>query len=279
MTGPAADPTNPRDYWKNRSAGWTAGTATGRSTDDTFDRALIDAAGIRRGDHALDLAAGTGDPTVTIAAHLDGAGSVTACDLTFDMLVVGRQRAENLGFRNVRMAVGDMAALPFPDASFDAVTCRMGLMFPTDRPACVREARRVLRAGRRAAWLVWATVEENPTFLVVNAALGRYFNEKIPLRMARHALGTAGAVAALLSRAGFRDVDERRIAYERVVPAGDDYFRRAVARTIPHRTGSLTGDDWAELMALVEAECAALRIGDLFRIPVVARLGVGTAPG
>jgi hypothetical protein len=48
---------------------------------------------------------------------------------------------------------------------------------------------------------------------------------------------------------------------------------------MPHRTGSLTSDGWDELLALVEAESAALRVGDLFRIPVVARLGVGTAPG
>jgi ubiquinone/menaquinone biosynthesis C-methylase UbiE len=279
MSDGVADPANPRDYWKGRSAGWTAGTATGRPADDTFDRALIEAADIRSGDAVLDLAAGTGDPSVTIASHLYGTGSVTAFDMTFDMLAVGRQRAENLALRNVRMVVGDMAALPFPDAAFDAVTCRMGLMFPSDRPACVREARRVLKAGRRAAWLVWATVEENPTFLIVNAALRRYFNEDIPLRMARHALGGAGAVAALLSEAGFREVDERRVAYERVVPAGDDYFRRALARTMPHRTGSLTSDGWDELLALVEAESAALRVGDLFRIPVVARLGVGTAPG
>jgi len=125
---------------------------------------------------------------------------------------------------------------------------------------------------------VWATIEENPTFLYVNAALRRYFGEDFPLRMARHALGAQGALATLLEAAGFCCVEERRIAYHRTVAAGDDYFRRAVARTIPHRTGTLTAGDWDALLAVVEAECAPLRTGNSYGIPVVARLGIGTAP-
>lgn len=279
MSGGPADPGNPRDYWKGRSTAWRAGAASGKPADETFDRALIEAAAIRRGDAVLDLAAGTGDPSVTIACHLDGTGSVTALDMTVDMLTAARARAEALALRTIRLAVGDMAVLPFADAAFDAVTCRNGLMFPADRLACVREARRVLKRGRRAAWLAWATVEENPTFLMVNAALRRYFAEDIPLRMVRHALGEAGALAALLEAAGFVDVAERCIAYERVVPAGDAYFRRAVERTVPHRIGALTSKEWRELLGILEAECAALRVGGVFHIPVVARLGTGTAPG
>ncbi len=278
MTRAAADPENPRNYWSNRSAGWTEGTSKGKATDDTFDRALIEAAAIGPASRVLDLAAGTGDPTVTIAPCVGAGGSVTSFDLTPDMLAVGRARAENLALGNVRFVVGDMAGLPFAGASFDAITCRNGLMFPPDRLACVAEARRVLRTGGRAAWLVWATIEENPTFLAVLDGLRRHFQEEFKPRMARHALVRRGQLTGLLETAGFVDVQERRLSYERVVRSGDEYFRRAAARTIPHRTGGMDERDWVALSAAIEGAIGHLRDGDVFRIPVVARLGVGTAP-
>jgi ubiquinone/menaquinone biosynthesis C-methylase UbiE len=270
------NPPNPKDYWSNRSGAWTAGASTGKATDETFDRALIDAAAITPGTRVLDLAAGTGDPTMTIAQHLKGAGSVTAFDMTGAMLSVAQRRAENLGLDNVSIISGNMEYLPFPDSSFDAITCRNGLMFPDDKLACVREARRVLKPGARAAWLVWATIEENPTFLTVNQGLRAYFGKPFPPRMVRHTLGNEGALTALLRNAGFSKVDEKRFSYERVVAVGDDYFRRSIARTVPNEIGVLADSDWVELIAAVETASAALRDGDVFRIPVVARLGIGT---
>lgn len=269
---------NPKDYWSNRTAGWSSGASDGAPTDDTFDRALVDAAAISPGMDVLDLAAGSGDPSVTIATHLAGNGSVTAYDMTCDMLAMAWERSKNLSLKNVRIVSGDMAALPFPNASFDAVTCRNGLMFPDDKVACVAEARRVLRPGAKGAWLVWSTIDENPTFLTVLDGLNRHFKEDFPPRMIRHILGEQGALSALLTQAGFQNVTEERVAYERLVPAGDDYFRRAAARTIPQRAAALDEPEWADLVAAIEEASAGMRVGDTFHIPIVARLATGTAP-
>lgn len=273
----AADFSSSRDYWSKRSKAWVTAASTGKATDETFDRALIDAAKIAAGTEVLDLAAGTGDPTMTIAAHLGDAGTVTALDMTLDMLAVARRRARNLALTNIRLVAGDMEALPFRDSAFDAITCRNGLMFPDNRVACAREARRVLKPGGRAAWLVWGTIEENPTYLTVNHGLERVFGEKIPLRMRRHALGDKGKLAALLGAAGFTAVEERRFAYERIVKKGDDYFRRAIARAVPNRIGDLTEAAWRVVVAAVEDASAPLRAGEDYRIPVVARIGIGMA--
>lgn len=171
-----------------------------------------------------------------------------------------------------------MAALPFPDASFDATTCCNGLMFPNDKLARVAEARRILRPGAKGAWLVWSTIKDNPTFLTIVDGLKRHFKEDLAPRMIRHSLGETGALSALLTEAGFRDVTEQRFAYERTIPTGDNYFRRAAARFIPQRVASLTEEDWSALLAAIEAASAALRHGDYFRFPIVARLAAGTAP-
>lgn len=276
MSDNAGNPANPKDYWNNRSTAWTTGASTGKATDETFDRALIDAASIRPEARVLDMAAGTGDPTMTIAEHLKDAGSVIAFDMTAAMLSVAQKRAANLGLGNVGIVSGNMETLPFPDNTFDAITCRNGLMFPDDKPACVREACRVLKPGARVAFLVWATIEENPTYLTVNEGLKAYFREEFPPRMVRHNLGAEGALTALLGDAGFAKVEERRFAYDRIVEPGDDYFRRAIARTVPNKIGDLSETDWSDLIVAVEDASAALRDGDRYRIPVVARLGIGT---
>ena len=283
MTGAGGDSAhplaNPKDYWSNRVAGWSDDTPEGLPSDDTFDRALMDASAIISGMDVLDLAAGSGDPSVTIAAHLAGNGSVTAYDMTYDRLIKARGRGDNLAFANFWIVSGDMTALPFPDASFDAVTCRNGLMFPDDKPACVAEARRVLKPGAKGSWMVWSTFEDNPAYLTVLDGLRRHFKEEFAPRMIRHVLGEERALSALLTEAGFRDVTERRCAHERTVPAGGDYFRQAAARAVPQRAATLSEAEWQPLLAAIEGASAALRDGDDFRIPLVARLATGTAPG
>lgn len=279
MTDRPSNPSNPKDYWSNRSSAWTDGASTGKATDETFDRALIEAAEIKPSHRVLDLAAGTGDPSMTIAAHIGEAGSVVSFDMTEPMLSVAQQRAAQLGLHNIHIVAGNMELLPFPDEIFDAITCRNGLMFPEDKPACVREACRVLKPGGRAVWLVWATFEENPTYLTVNQGLANYFGKAFPPRMVRHNLGDEGALTTVLDQAGFANVEERRFAYERVVAVGDDYFRRAIARTVPNEIGGLSNADWDDLIAAVEEASAVLRDGNTYRIPVVARLGIGTKGG
>lgn len=276
MTESLPQPPNPKDYWSNRSSAWTDGASTGKASDETFDRALMDAAEIKPNHRVLDLAAGTGDPSMTIAEHLKEAGSVVSFDMTEPMLSVAQRRAANLGLHNIDIVSGNMEMLPFPDETFDTITCRNGLMFPENKPACVREACRVLKPGGRAAWLVWATIEENPTYLTVNKGLQAYFHREFPPRMVRHNLGEQGALTSLLEQADFASVEERRFAYERLVAVGDDYFRRAIARTVPNEIGGLSDRDWDDLIGAVEEASADLRDGDTYRIPVVARLGIGT---
>ena len=93
------------------------------------------------GERILDLAAGTG----TSSDPLDRAGArVVACDFSVGMLQVGKQRRPELSF-----VAGDALALPFADASFDAVTISFGLRNVTDVDAALRELARVTKPGGR----------------------------------------------------------------------------------------------------------------------------------
>lgn len=276
VTDPASETENRTDYWKNRSPGWTEAATAANPSEDTFNLRLIEEVGLTRAMDVLDVASGTGDPAITIAEHLT-AGTVTACDLTPEMLAVAAARARKLSIENLHITAGNMISLPFPDNTFDAVTSRNGLMFPDNKVGCAREALRVLKPGGTAGWMVWGLIEDNPTFLTVNSGLEEFFGEKFPPRMIRHNLGAPGLLRDVISEAGFATAKEIELKQERPLKPDDDYFRRAIARTVPHDVSNLSETDWAALLEIVQNACAPYKDGAIYRIPIVARLGIGTA--
>ncbi len=93
----------------------------------------------------LDLACGTGD--LALLASAAGA-DVTALDITPRMIALARLKARQRGAR-ARFLVGDMTALPLPDACVDVVTTGYGLRNVPDLDAALREIHRVLKPGGR----------------------------------------------------------------------------------------------------------------------------------
>ena len=96
---------------------------------------------VRPGDRVLDACCGTGD--LALAARAHGADVV---GLDFSERMLERARAKSADVEWVR---GDVLALSFDDASFDAVTVGFGIRNVDDLEAGLRELRRVLRAGGR----------------------------------------------------------------------------------------------------------------------------------
>ena len=105
---------------------------------------------IRAGDHVLDVACGTGTVALALAERVGPQVTVTGTDLAPEMVEVARRKG--VGAVNLRFEVADGAALPFPDATFDVVTCAAGLFFLPDMTAALREWRRVLRPGGRVVF-------------------------------------------------------------------------------------------------------------------------------
>jgi ubiquinone/menaquinone biosynthesis C-methylase UbiE len=92
----------------------------------------------------LDLGCGAGHASFAVAPS---AASVTAYDLTAEMLAVLRTEAAARKLDNIVTVQGSAEALPFPDASFDFVITRTSAHHWHDVPAALREARRVLKHG------------------------------------------------------------------------------------------------------------------------------------
>ncbi len=126
-----------------------------------WKRRLVDLARIEPDHDVLDIAAGTGDVTYMLAERAYR-GRVIGCDINPDMLAIAERKCHP-GAGPVRFEQADAAALPYPDSSFDRVTCvYAGRGFP-DLSAVVREVYRVLRPGGEFWHLDFAR-PPNPTW-------------------------------------------------------------------------------------------------------------------
>ena len=112
---------------------------------------LVDTADLHAGWHVLDVATGSGN--AAIAAARLGCTAV-GVDYVPALLERGRERAAAEGLE-VEFLEGDAEALPFPDASFDAVTSIFGSMFAPNHAQAAAELLRVTRPGGRIALGAW----------------------------------------------------------------------------------------------------------------------------
>ena len=270
---------NTANHWKSRSSGWTQTKSEAEPRDDIFNKALMDALEISPTDRVLDLAAGTGEPSISIADSIQNYkdASIIATDLTIEMLEIAKRRADLLGLSNIKFTVSQMEALPFRSNSFDKAVCRMGLMFPTNKIACAKEAQRVLKIGGVAAYLCWGKLEANPAFELFAETMRKYFNRDFPLRLVRHSLGEPGTLKTIMKNANFGSVDERVVAYERVVEVDDPYFKHGISRTWPSAVEGLGDGEWGELLKYTQEVFVRYRRGDKFLIPNSANLAIGLA--
>jgi demethylmenaquinone methyltransferase/2-methoxy-6-polyprenyl-1,4-benzoquinol methylase len=192
-------------------------------------RAVVAAVDPKPGERILDLAGGTG--TSAEPFHRAGA-DIVACDFSFGMLRVGKQRLPHLGF-----AAGDALKLPFASGVFDAVTISFGLRNVHDPDLALAEMRRVTRPGGRLVVCEFS----HPTWPLFRTIYVEYLMRALPpvarqvssnpeayvyLAESIRAWPEQAALAGRISAAGWRSVAWRNltggiVALHRAIAPGE----------------------------------------------------------
>lgn len=262
ITSPAAAP-DPQAFkaavraqWDRSATGWNQHTAAIRTWLRQPTDAMLDMAGIGPGATVLDVAAGAGDQTLDIALRVGPTGRVLATDLSPVILALALQNAQQNGLGNVQTLVADGEDLQVVPASFDAVVCRLGLMFFPDPLQGLRGMHRALRAGGGVCTLVFSRPERNPCIgILMSTALQ---HAGLPARDpftpgGLLSLGKPGLTDALFRAAGFRDIASTAIDAPFHLPTARHYldFIRASASPIQQILGRLSpqaaDDAWADM--------------------------------
>ena len=183
----------------------------------TLAAALMRAAGVRRGQRALDVGCGNGALTAALAGDL-GAASVCAIDPDESAVAACR---ENVPGADVRVGVAE--ALPFGDGEFDVVLAQLVVSLMTDAHAGMREMRRVARTGGVVGTCVWdfaegmtvlrafwdAATAQNAAAAQHDQAATRPFASEPELTGLARAAGLSDArTGALTATAGYSDFDD-----------------------------------------------------------------------
>jgi SAM-dependent methyltransferase len=186
---------------------------------------MIESLDIAEDQQHLDIAAGTGEPGLSIA-KLAPKGRVVLTDLAAEMLEVAARRAGTQRLANIETTVCSADDLPFADATFDSVSVRFGYMFFPDLAMATAEFARVLKPGGRLCASVWVKPESNPWTTIAMEAIATEAVVPAPDRDGPNMFRCAapGYVSALYEGAGLREIAEWDVGIELVTRSPEQYW-------------------------------------------------------
>jgi SAM-dependent methyltransferase len=267
--------------WADLSAGWEKWDSVIMEQMAPVSAAMIERLDLASDQQHLDIAAGTGEPGLSIAQRCPR-GRVVLTDLAAEMLDVAARRAHSQGVTNIETRVCSADDLPFDDATFDSVSVRFGYMFFPELGDVTAELARVLKPGGRLCSSVWVRPDENPWTAIAMQAIATEVTLAPPDPNGPNMFRCAapGCVSALYAGAGLRDVDEWDVAVELVTRSAGEYWDM-ISEHVSLAVVALRGVDEPTRERIGARAIAAVRSFEkdgMVRVPGVARCIVGTKP-
>ena len=198
--------------WNKFSPGWKKWDEFTMNFLKPMGDKIIEALDIQQTDEVLDIACGTGEPGLTIAA-IATKGKVTGTDLADQMLAIAKENAEQKGLKNFTTEACDVCEMPFANNSFDKISCRMGFMFFPDMQLAANEMFRVLKTGGKIATSVWSTPDKNVWITNVMGIINKNMElpQPVPGAPGMFRCGGPGQIKAILEKAGFKNIAEQPV--------------------------------------------------------------------
>jgi ubiquinone/menaquinone biosynthesis C-methylase UbiE len=223
-----------KQSWNKFSPGWKKWDELLMNFLQPMGDAIIEKLNIKVDDHVLDIATGTGEPGLTIAA-LAKDGKVVGTDLSDEMLLIADANAAARGLKNFSTRVADVCELPFEDNTFSAISCRMGFMFFADMQLAADEMYRVLKPGGRIATSVWAAPDQNFWIGGLMGVVNKYVEVSPPPPGAPGMFRCAkpGLIADIFAASGFKNIGEQNIQGKADYKDADTYWRHMLDAAAP----------------------------------------------
>jgi SAM-dependent methyltransferase len=224
-------------------------------------------AAVAGAERVLDAGCGSGRLTVALA---EAGAAVTGVDTNASQLDVAARRAAEAGASLQLLEADFNDALPFADATFDAVVSRLSVMAAPDPIATLRELGRVLEPGGRLVTALWASPGENAWFAAPREAIGVVLGqERSAFARAFGKLGDLEEAAAAHRTAGLVDVDAVLLHGSRSAPDPAAYWAELSAENGHFRRveAVLSDDERAALLAELEERFAPYRERDRLTLP------------
>jgi ubiquinone/menaquinone biosynthesis C-methylase UbiE len=242
-----------------------------------FAEHLVRRVGLERGDSVIDVACGTGIVARIARERLGPDARIVGVDVAPAMLAVARAADQTIDWRQ-----GNATALPVEAGErFTVVTCHQGLQFMPDKPAVMRELRRVLAPGGRVAIATWSPLADLPDMAGLNAVAERHVGRIVD---ARHSFGDPTALRAVLTEGGFSDVQVDTVTRD-VQFADGAVFARLNAMAVigmSDKGKAMSEAERGELAGRIAAEStdAIGRVtrNGVFALPLTAVVAAGRVP-
>ena len=259
------------DRWSPLLADWL-----GPATD-----AMLDMAAVGPGARVLDVAAGAGEQTLAAARRVGANGYVLATDISPSILRFALGTARQAGLANVEtLELDGERHDTLPEASFDAAISRVGLIYFPDQQRALAGIRRAVKPGGRFAAVVYSTPDRNAFFSLPVGIIRRRAQLPSPLpgQPGPFSLGAEGVLAKALERAGFRDVDVRKVDSPVRLPSAAECarFERESFGALHQMMAAMSERERVDTWKEIEAALGKFETDQGFVGPCEMLVGAGT---
>jgi len=270
-----------RAQWESAAAAWDRWGPLLAEWLGPATETMLDLARIGPGSRVLDVAAGAGEQTLRAARRAGPTGRVLATDISPAILRHAQAAARAAGLANVETRELDGESHDeLPAASFDAAISRVGLIYFPDQQRALAGIRQALRPGGRLSVVTYSTADRNRFFSIPVTIIRRRAQPPPPLpgQPGPFSLGADGVLAATLERAGFRDVEVRKLDSPVRLPSAAECvrFERESFGALHQMLAGLGRAEVEATWAEIEAELRQFEAGGSFSGPCEMLVAAGT---
>ena len=203
---------NPRGaaFWNSTMGhAWVSQQAVISDVFTSVTSVSLDAAGVKPGEHVIDIGCGPGDTLLAFARAVGPSGDALGVDVSVPMLEFARHRAADAGLANVTCALADATTYAFEPRRANLVYSRFGMMFFDDPIKAFTNIRSAMKMGGRLVFVCFRTMPESPWFRVPIEAARPHVPPQPPvdpLAPGMFSLAREDRLRGVLTEAGFREI-------------------------------------------------------------------------